>query len=119
MRPDVEILDSTTRKVENPLVYRRQFLLSRKTVPELEGWQHQKLGDLNLFAHPDLQLTAEHQGSASLILLGSVFDPANPKKGDIFDINDLELGAIGQFRVVDIIRADWSLVEVWALPVES
>jgi len=52
-----------TRKEEKKLYdllhFRRQFLLSNGLIDELQSWQHRQVGDVHLFAHPDLEITVE------------------------------------------------------------
>ena len=74
---------------QNRLHYRRQFLLTNRLIDELQSWQHQKIGDVHLFAHPDLELTMKEGPSASVILLGYIFDPAHPEKANEEIVSDL------------------------------
>lgn len=57
------------------LLYRRQFLLARKTVSELDGWQTLDVGQYCLHVHPDLQVTVVGDSTKTLTLLGYLFDP--------------------------------------------
>jgi hypothetical protein len=64
----------------DPLLYRRQFLLARQPVPELDGWQRLSIGGLWLHSHPDLQVAEQTDGTRTLILLGYLFDAQAPEK---------------------------------------
>ena len=61
----------------NRLQYRRQFLLARQGVSELDSWSVMKVGNYYLQVHPDLEITADSDNKKSLILLGYLFDPQN------------------------------------------
>ena len=54
--------------------YRRQFLLARHRVAELEGWDLRNIGPYWLHTHPDLPITETEDSSRSLTLLGYLFD---------------------------------------------
>ena len=64
------------------LRFRRQFLLTPRAV-ELPGWQHERVGDHNVYAHPELGLTV-HRSDAdvTLVLLGFAIDPDHPEHDD-------------------------------------
>ena len=59
------------------LIYRRQFLLARETVPELNSWEKLEVGRYFLHVHPDLQITVIHDSNKTLTLLGYLLDPEN------------------------------------------
>lgn len=65
------------------LLYRRQFLLTRKPIPELDGWQRENIGGYVLHAHPDLQLTVMSDGNRKAALLGYFFDTTNPQASNV------------------------------------
>jgi len=71
------------------LQYRRQFLVANKVVEELKSWQHQELGDMHLFAHPDLKITIKESSPILILLLGEIFDPANPTSTNDTIISDV------------------------------
>lgn len=60
------------------LYFRRQFLVAKELIDDLPSWQHLKVGDVHLYAHPDLDITEKDELSVKLILLGYLFDPAHP-----------------------------------------
>jgi len=64
------------------LYYRRQFLLARQPILELDGWDKLKVGQYCLHVHPDLQTTVAHDSNKTLILLGYLFDPDNHKSSN-------------------------------------
>lgn len=57
------------------LFYRRQFLLARQPLAELEGWHRFQIDKNYLHVHPDLQTTIGHGSTITLTLLGYIFDP--------------------------------------------
>lgn len=58
------------------LLYRRQFLLTRQPVEELNNWDRIQVGQYYLHVHPDLHISVAHDSTKSLTLLGYMFDPA-------------------------------------------
>jgi hypothetical protein len=75
--------------MENKLVYRRQFIMAREVIEELNNWSYMPINDLHLYAHPDLEITMKEQSSIKVILLGYIFDPACPEKSNNEIISDL------------------------------
>ena len=59
------------------LLYRRQFLLTRKWLPGLDGWKRLDLGRYCLHIHPDLQVSVAYNSAKSLTLLGYLYDTEN------------------------------------------
>ena len=47
--------------MENKLVYRRQFIMAREVIEELNNWSYMRINDLHLYAHPDLEITMKEQ----------------------------------------------------------
>lgn len=68
--------------MKNRLLYRRQFLLAREPVPELNGWDTRQIFKFYLYVHPDLKITEARSSTRTLILLGYLFDPASPQSSD-------------------------------------
>ena len=71
------------------LRFRRQFLLARTIVAKLDNWQHHQLGDMHLFAHPDLEVTVQEEGSVLICIVGYIFDPNHPGKTNHEIISDI------------------------------
>ncbi len=64
------------------LRFRRQFLVTPRAV-ELPGWQHERIGHHNVYAHPELGLTVHRPGGDTvLVLLGFAIDPDHPERDD-------------------------------------
>lgn len=61
----------------NQLQYRRQFLLARQAVSELDTWAVMTVGNYYLHIHPDLETTVVGDNGKLLVLLGCLFDPQN------------------------------------------
>jgi|GEM_PF-1148474 len=63
----------------NPLLYRRQFLLSPKPLPRLKAWQQADAGTYTLQVHPDCPLTRATSGNRTAMLVGYCLEPRVPK----------------------------------------
>jgi hypothetical protein len=61
------------------LKFRRQFLLSPKTCPELDYWNQEKIGKHLLYIHPDCLLTVIDKNGVKGILLGHILNPREPE----------------------------------------
>lgn len=75
--------------MDNLLYFRRQFLIANSVIKELQSWEHRLIGDLHIYAHPDLEVTQKDGPSASIILLGYIFDPAHPTKTNKEIVSDI------------------------------
>ncbi|MGZ4956963.1 MAG: hypothetical protein ACXV8Q_17830 [Methylobacter sp.] len=62
----------------NQLQYKRQFVVAKKIIGALEAWQYRQVGDVHVYVHHDLKITARESQSTLVLLLGDLFDPANP-----------------------------------------
>lgn len=66
---------------EKRLIFRRQFLLSREPIPELDYWNHFVLkNSFHLYAHPDLNVSSASIGERNIILIGYILDYQNGDK---------------------------------------
>jgi hypothetical protein len=79
------------------LYYRRQFLLARHPVAELDGWDKFQVGRYWLHVHPDLQTTVARCSNKTLILLGHLFDPERYKSNNQEILNSI-LSTTKDFR---------------------
>ncbi len=79
------------------LDYRRQFLLARQPIIELDRWNKIQVGRYCLYVHPDLQTTIAKDSTKTLILLGYLFDPNNHKSSNQEILNQM-LSATIDFR---------------------
>ena len=69
----------------NELIFRRQFLLTPDSCKTLDHWQHKTLSSLNLYVHPDVELSifeTIHKKSG-MALIGFMIDPNNPNRSNI------------------------------------
>lgn len=57
------------------LKFRRQFLLSSKPCAELDAWDYKKLGEHNLYVHPDCLQASATSTSRRAVLLGHILNP--------------------------------------------
>ena len=65
------------------LLFRRQFLLTKKPIDQLGHWNCLKIDEYHLYIHPDLEVTRIDGSKRSIVLIGSLFDPAHPEKGNV------------------------------------
>jgi len=71
------------------LQYRRQFILAAAPVTPPAGWNELKLNDYFLYTHPDLAVTEVTCREKSLVLLGHIFDSAEPEKKNVDIVKDI------------------------------
>lgn len=71
------------------LRFRRQFLLTNGILDELHGWYYLRVGDIHLYAHPDLEVTVKKERSTIILLIGYIFDPTLPTKSNDEIISDI------------------------------
>ena len=71
-------------------LYRRQYLLGPRSPEGFENWNGIRIGgNLFLHTHPDLSVTAVHDGDRSLYLLGYILDPFHPSYDDAQVMQDV------------------------------
>jgi hypothetical protein len=75
--------------MDERLRFRRQFVIARGAIQELRDWQRFTLNDLHLYAHPDLEVAFHDAESTQIALLGYLFDPEHPTKGNAEILNDI------------------------------
>lgn len=63
--------------VSKNLKYRRQFLLTTKSITTLNNWNEQRLGVHKLYTHPDLTKFFRSNKTIEVVLLGHILDPKN------------------------------------------
>jgi len=78
----LKVISKRKKNMNDLLHFRRQFLLTNQALEGLTDWQHKRVSDAHLYAHPDLQVTEKEKQSVCLFLLGYIFDPANPNKSN-------------------------------------
>ncbi|WP_426623351.1 hypothetical protein ACPPVW_11995 [Leifsonia sp. McL0607] len=67
----------------DPLLYRRQFLLTPRDVQSLAAWPRRRVRSHWIYTHPDLAVTVHDEpDSAAYALLGFAIDPADPDATD-------------------------------------
>lgn len=66
----------------NPLLFRRQFLLTPKPHSRLTAWQYARAGPYSLQVHPDCPLTVATHENRTALLVGYALDPRKPKATD-------------------------------------
>lgn len=67
----------------NPLLFRRQFLLTTKEIQFDSSWKKTKLTKYQrkctIYSHPDLEITSATNAQVEIHLLGYALDPHNPE----------------------------------------
>ena len=65
--------------MDNKLQFRRQFILCKGLITQLEDWKCLRIGRYYLYAHPDLEVTVKEESSRMVIMLGYMlsFHPAD------------------------------------------
>src|SRR4030065_1222754 len=78
------------RQTLENLLFRRQFFLGRNFIDVFASLKKIKLNEsMFLTVHSDLEITQAVKGEKSIILLGYVLDPYNPKSKNSDIIEDL------------------------------
>ncbi len=97
------------------LKFRRQFLLSPKLCPELNYWNHEKLGKHQLYVHPDCLQTSATDNGKKGVLLGHVFNPRKPELSST-DILEILIRQIDEINVAEVL---YGLVGRFVLIIEQ
>ena len=67
-----------TPKIDDNLLYRRQYFIGPKFVDRFKSWNRINIGkNIHVTAHPDLTVTTAKKGDTELALLGFMFDSQN------------------------------------------
>jgi hypothetical protein len=87
------------------LRYRRQFLLATNKISDLSNWQHREVGDVHLYAHPDLEITVKENPLQLVLLIGYIFDPFHPERTNDEIISDVHTRARGYTDFFNLIKS--------------
>jgi len=71
------------------LQFRRQFILSIAPITQLAEWRCLHICQYYLHAHPDLEVNRIADQRKSIVLIGSIFDPDEPDKGNADILKDI------------------------------
>lgn len=71
------------------LQFRRQFLLSIAPIRPLTSWKCLQIDQYYLYSHPDLEVNRVTDSKKSMVLIGSLFDPVEPEKGNADILKDV------------------------------
>lgn len=72
-----------TPKIDDNLLYRRQFFFAPQYIDDLPNWNKVQVSDKHLLTiHPDLDHVHLKKNNIEIILLGFILDPLNPKFSD-------------------------------------
>jgi len=96
------------------LLFRRQFLLSSKTIEKLAHWQRITFGEQNLYAHPDVTLSTatSHDKSIEIAAVGDLIDHTQP---DATNTALLESLVSGESSIEKIVRYLYGISGRYAL----
>lgn len=74
------------------LLFRRQFILAKAPLAPLADWKSLQVGGYYLYTHPDISVTQVVEPGMELVLIGSLFDPAEPEKDNATILKDIHSG---------------------------
>lgn len=81
--------------MDHKLEFRRQFILTQIPLPPPAGWMCLQVDPYCLYTHPDLEVHQARAGARSLVLIGCLFDPDGPEKGNADIVKDLLMASAG------------------------
>jgi hypothetical protein len=88
-----------------PLQYRRQFIITRAAIPSLAGWKHVALAGFHVYAHPDLETHSACNDERGIVLLGYLFDSANPKRSSEDIVNAMVRDSASTQQLLDTVKS--------------
>jgi hypothetical protein len=71
------------------LRFRRQFILTLVPISELADWNCLQIDRYYLYSHPDLEVTRVDGLNKIIVIVGSIFDPTKPEKGNADILKDI------------------------------
>jgi len=72
-----------TPKIDDSLLYRRQFFFAPQYIEDLPNWNKIQVDDKYfLTIHPDLKFVHLKKNNVEIISLGFILDPLNPEFSD-------------------------------------
>ncbi len=79
-----------TPKIDDNLLYRRQFFFAPRYIQDLPNWNKVQVNEQYfLTIHPDLEFIHIKKNNVEIISLGFILDPLNPKFSDEDIVNNL------------------------------
>ena len=75
--------------MDENLRFRRQFLLTRTAINAPADWKCLTIDEYYLYAHPDLEVTRSADPKKSIVLIGNIYDFAEPEKGNADILKDI------------------------------
>lgn len=102
-----------TPKIDNSLLYRRQYFFGSNFIEKFPNWNKKEIGyNTFLTFHPDLEFASAKKNNIELFLLGFFFDPNNPNFTNLEILKNILLH---NTNFKDIIKATYTLAGRWAL----
>lgn len=71
------------------LRFRRQFLLTEAAISAPDGWACLNIDRYYLFSHPDLEVCRASDTKQTVVLVGEIYDPEEPKKENLDILEDI------------------------------
>lgn len=106
------MLKENTQKIDDRLLYRRQYFIGPKFVDSFPTWEKIILGkNIHITAHPDLEINTAKKGDIELALLGFMFDSQNYKSSNKNILNHI----IKNDSFEEIVRATYRYAGRWIL----
>lgn len=62
------------------LQFRCQFILTKAPIAPFADWRCLNIDDYYLYAHPDLEVNREEDSKKTVLLIGNIYDSAEPEK---------------------------------------
>ncbi len=102
-----------TPKIDDNLLYRRQYFIGPRFVDRFKTWYRIKVGkSLYITAHPDLTVTTVKNNDAELALLGFMFDSENYRANNDDILHDI---AKNSKSFNDVTKATYRYAGRWIL----
>jgi len=75
--------------MDKKLEFRRQFLLTIAPITPLDDWACLQIDQYYLYTHPDLDVNIEADPKKSIVLIGNIYDSAEPQKENAEILSDI------------------------------
>lgn len=86
------------------LEFRRQFLLTIAPITPLPDWKCFQIDEYSLYNHLDLEVNIESDPKKSVVLIGNIYDSAEPQKGNAEILKDIMASAHSMESLVSYVK---------------